>query len=396
MKVYIIGIGMGGEGTMTSEALEAVKKAEILIGARRMTEPFKNMGKPVFEEYRSAEIVRYIEESECECIAVLMSGDCGFFSGAKKLAELLPDADTEFISGISSPVYFMSKLKKEWSDCHFVSLHGKSGNVVRSVCAHEKTFFLLGGDVTAADICCKLCDYGKGDISVYIGEELGYPDEKITVGKACELTEYSASGLSVLLAENPDYERNIQCGIDDEKFVRGKVPMTKKEIRANVVTGLEIGKNDVCWDIGCGTGSVSVEMALMCENGMVCAVDKNSEAIGLTLENSRNFGCDNIEVIEGDAAEIVNELPVPDCVFIGGSSGEIESIIRIALEKNRNIRLTITAVSLETLSECIGIFDKFELEAEITQIAVTRTRKIGKHTMMSAENPIFIIKRKQT
>ena len=396
MKVYIIGIGMGSEGTMTSEALEAVKKADVLIGARRMVEPFRGMGKPVFEEYRSAEIVRYIKESDCKRAAVLMSGDCGFFSGAKKLSELLTDIETEFICGISSPVYFMSKLKKDWSDCHFVSLHGKNGNVVRSVCSHEKTFFLLGGDVTAADICKKLSDYGKGDISVYIGEELGYPNEKITVGKPCELTEYSASGLSVLLVENPDYERFVQCGIDDEKFVRGKVPMTKKEIRANVVTGLEIGKNDVCWDIGCGTGSVSVEMALMCENGKVCAVDKNPEAVGLTLENSRKFGCDNIDTIEGDAAEIVKELPVPDCVFIGGSGGEMESIIQTALSKNRNIRLTITAVSLETLSECISIFDKFELEAELTQISVTRTRKIGKHTMMSAENPIFIIKRKQT
>lgn len=394
MKVYIIGIGMGSERTMTSEALEAVKKADVLIGARRMVEPFRDMGKPVFEEHRSAEIVRYIKESGCKCAAVLMSGDCGFFSGAKKLSELLTDIETEFICGISSPVYFLSKLQKEWSDCNFVSLHGKNGNVVRSVCAHEKTFFLLGGDVTAANICKKLCDYGKGDISVYIGEELGYPNEKITVGKACELTEYSAIGLSVLLTENPEHEHHIQCGIDDEKFVRGKVPMTKKEIRANVVTGLEIGKNDVCWDIGCGTGSVSVEMALMCENGTVHSVDKNSEAIALTVENSRKFGCDNIDAIEGDAAEIVKELPVPDCVFIGGSGGEMESIIQIGLEKNRNMRLTITAVSLETLSECISIFDKFDLEAEITQISVTRTRKIVKHTMMSAENPIFIIKRK--
>lgn len=394
MKVYIIGIGMGSKENMTAEAMEAVKNADVLIGARRMIEPFKDMEKPVFEEYRSEEIVRYIKESGCQCAAVLMSGDCGFFSGAKKLAELFPDTETEFICGISSPVYFMSKLKKDWSDCNFVSLHGKSGNVVRSVCAHEKTFFLLGGDVTAADICRKLCDYGKGGISVIIGEDLGYADERITVGKARELTEYSAGGLSVMLAENPDFERFVPRGISDEAFVRGKVPMTKKEIRENVVAGLEIGKKDVCWDIGCGTGSVSVEMAVCCENGKVCAVDKNPEAIGLTAENSRKFGCDNIEVYEGDAAEKVKQLPAPDCVFIGGSGGKLESIIQTALEKNRNIRLTITAVSLETLSECTEIFDKFDIEPEITQIAVTRTRKIGGHTMMSAENPIFIIKRK--
>ena len=396
MKVYIIGIGMGSAKTMTAEAVEAVKNADVLIGAKRMIEPFRDMGKPFFEEYRSEEIVRYIKESGCQCAAVLMSGDCGFFSGAKKLSELLTDIETEYICGISSPVYFLSKLKKDWSDCHFVSLHGKSGNIVRSVCAHEKTFFLLGGEVTAADICRKLCNYGKGDITVFIGEKLGYSDERITSGKACDLTGYRGSGLSVLLAENPSPERFLPCGIDDEEFIRVKVPMTKREIRANVVAGLEIGKNDVCWDIGCGTGSVSVEMAVRCENGTVHAVDKNSAAIAITEENSLKLGCDNIVMHEGDAADLVKELPAPDCVFIGGSGGEMEEVILAALEKKRNIRLTITAVSLETLSECLRIFDKLEITAEISQISVTRTRKIGKHTMMSAENPIFIIKRKFT
>ena len=248
--------------------------------------------------------------------------------------------------------------------------------------------------MTVSRLCRRLCDYGMDDISVYIGEDLGYENERISCGKASEFLNHAASELCVLLAENPNYERHIRCGIDDEEFIRGKVPMTKKEIRANVVTGLEIGKNDVCWDIGCGTGSVSVEMALQCINGRVYSIDKNQEAVALTAENRRKFGCDNIDIIEGDAAEKAAGLPAPDCVFIGGSSGELEEIIHIALTKNSNLQLTINSVSLETLSESIRIFDKYGIEAEITQIAVTRTRKIGRHTMMSAENPVFIIKRK--
>ncbi len=394
MKVYIVGIGMGTQKTMTAEAAEAVEKADILIGAKRMIAPFKDKGKPCFDEYRSDEIVRIIAENTCQCAAVLMSGDCGFFSGAKKLTERLSDADVEVISGISSPVYFLSKLKKDWSDCNFLSLHGQNGNIVRNVCSHEKTFFLLGGEMTPKKLCQRLCGYGMGDISVYIGENLGYENEKISCGKASEFADHAAGELCVLLAENPNYERHIRCGIDDEEFIRGKVPMTKKEIRANVVTGLEIGKNDVCWDIGCGTGSVSVEMALQCINGRVFSVDKNHEAAALTAENRRKFGCDNIEIIEGDAAETIEKLPAPDCVFIGGSSGELEEIVHLALKKNSNLRLTITCVSIETLSKSCQVFDKFGIEAEITQIAVTRTRNVGVHTMMSAENPVFIIKRK--
>lgn len=394
MKVKIIGIGMGSEKNLTAEAAEAIKAADVLIGARRMLEPFKALGKPMLEEYRSEEISRFLEENEYQSPAVLVSGDCGFFSGARKLTALLKDADTELICGIASPVYFLSKLKKDWSDCHFVSLHGQNGNIVRSVCAHEKTFFLLGGSLGASDVCKKLCDYGMGDISLYIGENLGSESEKITSGKACEIVGLSTCGLSVMLAENPDYERQIPSGIDDEEFIRGKVPMTKKEVRAITVSGLEIGKNDLCWDIGSGTGSVSVEMAVRCENGTVHAVEKNPEAAALTAENSRKFGCDNIEIHEGEAAEIVGELPPPDCVFIGGSSGKIGEIVGAALDKNSNVRLTITAVSLETLVQATEAFDKLGMKSEITQIAVTRTRKVGNHTMLTAENPIYIIKRK--
>jgi precorrin-6Y C5,15-methyltransferase (decarboxylating) len=261
--------------------------------------------------------------------------------------------------------------------------------------AHKKTFFLLGGDVAAADVCRRLCEYRMGDIAVYIGKNLGYDDELIMSGKAYEFVGNDTDGLCIMLCENPDFERFTPSGIADEEFIRGKVPMTKSEVRAAVVGGLDISADSVCWDIGSGTGSVAVEMALRCGNGMVCAVEKNSEAVSLIRQNKLKFGCDNIDIYSGEAAEIVEKLPVPDAVFIGGSSGQLFGIIEKAIAMNRNLRLTVTAVSLETLSQCTAIFDKLGLEADITQIAVTRTRKVGSHTMMSAENPVWIIKRKR-
>ena len=394
MKVYIVGIGAEGKKTLTNAASEAIAAADVLIGASRMLKPFAGSGKPVYEEYRSEKIYEYLAENSFETAAVLMSGDCGFFSGAGRLIRSLSEYDTEVICGIASPVYFFSKLGKDWSDCHFVSLHGKEASIVRAVRSHRSTFFLLGGSITAAELCRRLCSYDMGDVMVYIGEELGYPDERITSGRASELTDISASELCVLLAENPDYERHIPSCISDESFIRGSVPMTKAEVRTVVVAGLDICNSDVCWDIGGGTGSVSVEMAVRCPDGRVCSVEKNEEAAALIEANRRKFGCDNIEIYQGDAGELVGELPRPDCVFIGGSGGELRKIIRIAAEKNSNIRLTVTAVSLETLSECIAVFNELDFEADIRQIAVTRTRRLGGHTMMSAENPVFIIKRK--
>ena len=134
-------------------------------------------------------------------------------------------------------------------------------------------------------------------------------------------------------------------------------------------------------------------MAFRCPDGRVYAVEKNEEAVSLTSENRIKFGCDNIEIISGNAESVIETLPAPDCVFIGGSGGSLEQIIMKVIEKNPLAKIVAAAVSLETLNQCIEIFDRIGVETEITQLAVTRTRKVGRHTMLAAENPIFIIRR---
>ena len=251
----------------------------------------------------------------------------------------------------------------------------------------------MGGDTTPAEICKRLCDYGRENIAVYIGENLGYDNEKIYCGIASDFTDTRCEKLCVMVTENPYSEQSVPFGISDNEFIRGNVPMTKSEIRGTVISKLNISRKDVCWDIGCGTGSVSVEMALQCYNGRVYAVDKNEEAVELTRQNAYKFGCDNIEIISTAAPEILSDLPAPDKVFIGGSCGKIREILNVIYEKNSKAEIVITAVSLETLNESVTAFSVFGIDSpEIVQLAVTRTKKIGNHTMLSAENPIFIIK----
>ena len=276
----------------------------------------------------------------------------------------------------------------------FVSLHGVDAPVVRSVCANRYTFFLLGGKVTPSKICNRLCEYGRGEVNVYIGENLASPNEKILYGKAYEFREYESSRLCALIVENDNYERHVPSCIADGEFNRGKVPMTKSEVRGICVAKLEINDSDICWDIGCGTGSVSIEMAFRCPKGRVISIDKNEEAISLTERNMKKFGCDNIELLSGCAEELLQSVPAPNCVFIGGSGGSAEKIITAAIQKNPYAKIIVTAVSLETLNSCMEIFSKLNSEIEISQIAVTHTRKIGSHTMLDSENPIFIISRK--
>lgn len=390
-KVAIVGIGMDGTDTLTQAGRRAIEAADLLIGAERMLRPFRHLGKREVVSYQPAPIICDCEEQH---IAVLVSGDVGFYSAAEKLLPRLEGLEVEVICGIATPVYFSARLGLSWSDMHFVSLHGANASIVRNVCAHKTTFFLLGGDVTPALLCRRLCEYGLQNVTVHIGENLSSDAEHVTSGCAKDFTEYEAERLCAVIVQNEQYERGIRAGIDDSEFIRGDIPMTKSEVRTLVVAKLGIGEGDVCWDIGCGTGSVSVEMALRGEDVSVYAVDKNAEAVALTQRNCEKFGCDNIEIIHEKAETAVSSFPPPDCVFIGGSGGSIEPIVQAAYAKNPAVRMVVTAVSLETLHQAATVFEQLGMACAITQIAVTRTRKVGSHTMLAAENPIFIIQRK--
>ncbi|MBQ9383757.1 MAG: precorrin-6y C5,15-methyltransferase (decarboxylating) subunit CbiE [Ruminiclostridium sp.] len=391
MKINIVGIGMDGEKTLTAEAKGAIEKADVLIGAKRMTEPFAALGKTVFDSWKANEIRAYLDGCGKDTAAVLMSGDCGFFSGAEALIQLLSGYDTEIIPGISTPVYMCSKLGIPWQEMRFVSLHGAIANIALSVRRNAKCFFLLGGEITPADICKRLCEYGLSDVRVHIGARLAYSDERIISGLAGGLTEVSCDGLCAVMTENGAPEKCVRAGIPDSEFERGNVPMTKAEIRAVLASKLKVCYNDIVWDIGCGTGSVSVECALAAYDGTVFAVDKCEDAAALTERNARKFGCDNINVIHGAAPDAPGGLPRPDKVFIGGASGNISAVIDKATEGDNSPKIVITAVSLETLNEAACALKEHGLTASITQLAAARYRLIGTHTMPDTQNPVFII-----
>ncbi len=389
--VSIIGIGMDGAETLTEEARQKITQADVLIGASRMLAPFCSMGKEMFNAYQSEEIAAYINHCKYDSIAVLMSGDAGFYSGAKNLLPLLSAYDVSVVSGISSPVYAANRLKMTWQDMYFVSLHGTEKNVVRIVASHKKTFILLGGDVTAAHVCRRLCAYGLSDVEVFVLSQLAAPEEKIYQGAASEFEDLDVDSLSVMVVVNRHYEKQISTGIPDEAFIRGAVPMSKAEVRAVVMSKLSPGKQDCCWDIGCGTGAVSVELARLAWEGRVVAVDKHEDAIILTEQNSRRFCCDNIEIRKGSVSGLLCGLPKPDVVFIGGASKSISHVIHAAYEKNPGVRLCMTAVSLETLLEAQNAFCDIGRDIELTQISVSHTKQVGSHHMFTAQNPVFII-----
>lgn len=397
-QLYLVGIGMGNEKNRTVEAEQICQSADLLIGARRMLQSVKTEGKAVFESYKPDEIAAYLaEHPQYETAAVLLSGDIGFYSGAKKLydaierTEGLEQIEIYPVSGISSVVYFCGKLGVSWEDVHLLSLHGRKQNLIDAVKYHEKVFVLCGEKDGIPKICCKLKEYGLGDVKVAVGTDLSYEQERIVQGTAESLMKEDFAPLSVLLICNPDVKKRIGHGLDDDLFLRGKVPMTKSEVRSISLSKLRLHKDAVVWDVGAGTGSVSIEAASLAKDGVVYAIEKKDEAIDLLEQNKRKFGTDNLEIIKGLAPEALEGLPAPTHAFIGGSSGNLKEILEVLLEQNPRVRVVINAIALETVAEAMQCLKSMAFtDVDIAQVSVAKGKKLGSYEMMMGQNPVYI------
>ena len=387
-EINIIGMGMS-EKTLTRESFELIQDADILIGAKRLINEFSKLNKPSFNAYLSDDILKIIEETDAEKIAILVSGDVGFYSAAEKLTETLKEYDPNLITGISSVSYFFAKCSLPWKDANLISCHGLDTNIVSSVRRNEYTFALTGKNIP--QLQKELVKYGFGDLKVWVGENLGSEEESIQETKITELAGKEFSSLTVLIIENPDFDSRIRTGIPDEEFIRGKVPMTKSEVRAVCLSKLALSPSDIAYDIGCGTGSVTIEMAFAAYDGKVYAFDKNEEAIDLLNENCEKFHIDNVEAICGLAPDCLKDLPVPDVAFIGGSSGNMDEIVSYLYGINSKIRFVITAVTLENAMAGLESLKNVGIGGDIVQVAVSKGKKIADLHMLIAQNPIFVI-----
>ncbi len=395
MKVALVGMGPGNPALLTGEAREAIGKAELLIGSKRLLEPFLDTGTPCREAVAPAKILGILQEGPAERAAVLLSGDTGFYSGTKGLLPLLREAgiETEILCGISSLQFFCARLGLPWEEVHSASAHGRDCDPVGLVSRFGTVFFLTGpqGEQSPQGICAALAEAGRGEARAWVGSRLSYPDEKIVSGTAGELADGVFPPLSVLLIQESPVH-HTPFGIPDGAFLRGEVPMTKEEVRSAVLGKLRPAPGDTLWDVGAGTGSVAVGMALLSPEGRVYAVERKEEACDLIRQNARRFGAGNLTVIQGTAPAVLADLPAPQAIFVGGSGGNLEAILEAALAKNPKVRVVIAAVTLETLTQAAAAFSRLPFgEVETVQLTVARAQKAGRYHLLAGQNPVFLL-----
>jgi precorrin-6Y C5,15-methyltransferase (decarboxylating) len=384
-------------------------ESESVIGARRLLDSLEALVRGKERSAITAEeaVIEAIKGGGHRVYAVLVSGDSGFFSLSRRL---LPSAraegwDVRVLAGISSVSYFASRLGISYDDALTVSFHGrlKSGsgwmererllNELTGLAAqNKKCFFLTDGTLSPELVCRTLAGRGLGSLRISVGERLSHPDEKISTGTIDDLAGAEFGVPNIICIENEAAGKNLCTNLRDADFFRGSVPMTKEDVRTVSLAKLRLKGDSICWDIGAGTGSVSCAAALAVPYGRVYAVERERDALELIRLNKQKFGCYNLEPVEGAAPEALAALPSPDSVFIGGSGGALQDIMREILAKNPRARTVINAITLETLAEVQVIIEEGGFtDAEIAQIGVNTVQKAGAYSMLRAQNPVFVI-----
>jgi precorrin-6Y C5,15-methyltransferase (decarboxylating) len=418
--LQVIGIGPGRPEWLPPAITELVKNCEILVGGSRALELFPDfMGRRYSLSGDLASSIELIGKAllEEKVVGVLVSGDPGFFSFLPRLKKEFPQERIDVYPGISSLQFAFARAGLPWQEATFASVHGRELSVLPPMVTRP-TAVLTGGENTPQKIAQFYLERGYNP-PIAVGNALAYPEELWLTTDAEHLAEekrllknalvilYPTSGQETMADYKPNnqQERNViqdnrpstkratgcRIGIPDEEFTRGKVPMTKAEIRVQVLAKAQISLSDRVVDIGAGTGSISIEAAALAADGVVYAIEHNPEAQALILTNQRKFGVTNLQLISGAAPDVFGELPPVEVCIIGGSNGRLPEILK-QVPLVAGGRVVLTAVTIETVAQGLKLLTELNYQdIDTVSIQAVRWKAVQTLHMAQAMNPIFIL-----
>jgi precorrin-6B C5,15-methyltransferase / cobalt-precorrin-6B C5,C15-methyltransferase len=432
-RIFIIGIGYK---PLDKRSREIILRSETILSSARLFDVFA-----LYEEYNAVmdriRVINNIGETmdfmkaalnkhETSTITLLASGDPMFFGIGRRALEEFGKDLCEILPDMSSMQLAFARIKEPWDDALLMSLHGGPdpkrlrkleyalGDIPSLVVRHKRIGILTdkvnNPSVIAQTLLSSCGDTPLPALRLYVCEKLGYPNERVIEGSASEIAALSFSDPNVVIIKNTEVSKsdalphplnsilgahNIRFGLTEDEILHSRGLITKDEVRATTIHKLRLPSTGVLWDIGAGSGAVSMEAARLCPDLRIYAVEKDAEQIDNIIQNCRRFRLSNVDIIKGVAPEALSELPSPDSVFIGGSGGRIDDIISYAAGRMPAGVIVVNAATLETFTLATNALNKARYSVEASQISVSRMKPIGEGHFFSAQNPIFVIQGKK-
>lgn len=409
-KITIMGIGDDGLEGLTPQALEIIRRARTVFGPANLIDNMVNAPESSSDQILlplSADLdtmAESIEQAGQAPYVLLASGDPLFYGTARYLCERLGKDRFEVFPHVSSMQLAFARVKESWDEAYLTNLASQTvSRVVERVRTAEKVGVFTSAEHPPSHLAAALLDAGIDYFTAYVCENLGSPDERVTLGTLQEISQQSFSNLNVMILvrmpDVPDRPAAMQgkrlFGNPDECFLQSRPKrglLTQSEVRVIALSEMDLGPTSVVWDVGAGSGSVAIEAAQLAQAGRVFAIEMDPEDYNLLLENSGKFGVGNLTPILGEAPTAWMDLPDPDAVFVGGTGRAVVSLVQSAWSRLKpGGRLVVNIASLHNLTSVESALRELNAEPRVLMINLSRSQEQLELLRLEAANPSFLI-----
>ena len=405
-KVFIIGIGDDGLRALTEQARQILASADVIFAAEHTLRLVAELAaeKVAIGSELDETVRRIARERGQRRMVVLAGGDPLFYGVARYLCDRLGKEHFEVLPHVSSMQLAFARVKESWEEAYLTNLSARPlETVIDRIRTAETVGLFTSPEHAPGAIARELLGRGIDYFRAYVCENLGGPDERVTQGELADVAEMDFSPLNVMiLVRKPDRPDRPRAGArfqrfgnPDDAFVQSKPKsglITQAEVRALGLAQMAIRPGSVVWDIGAGSGSVSIEAAQLADGGQVYAVEQDAEDCELIRTNAERFGVSNVQVVRGQAPAVLDGLPAPDSVFVGGTGHEIGDILQMAYGRLKpEGRLVVNVATLESLAAAHATLRRLAGDVGLWMVNLARgTYQLGT-VRFDAANPTFLL-----
>jgi precorrin-6B C5,15-methyltransferase / cobalt-precorrin-6B C5,C15-methyltransferase len=405
-KLVIVGIGDDGEAGLTESARRVVAEADLILGAPATLRLLPaTTGRKLALDPEMPSALRQVREAMAHHRPVLVSsGDPLFYGVARYLCDRLGKDQFEVVPHVSSMQLAFARVKESWEDAYLTSLAGRPLEaIVDRIRTAERVGLFSSDDLPPSRLAQALLDRGIDYFRAYVCEHLGSPDERVTQGELADLVSMEFDPLHVLiLVRKPDRPDRASrggryriFGNADDAFAqtlpkRGLI--TTAEVRAIALAQLDIRPTSIVWDIGAGSGSVSIESAQLAHQGMVYAIEPEPADVATIQANAEAFSVPNIRPVAGRAPEVLASLPEPDAIFVGGTGRQVVLVLSAAYAHlATGGRMVVNVATIDGLATAHETLKKLAGEVQVWNVLISRGIEQMDRVRFEAINPSYLL-----
>ncbi|QDS89642.1 Precorrin-6Y C(5,15)-methyltransferase [decarboxylating] [Rosistilla ulvae] len=404
-KIQIVGVGDDGVEGLTNHARALIEAADVLVGPANLL-PKVAIGPSERMESGSdlQRLSEILEGLASRNVVLLAGGDPLFYGTARFLCDSLGKDRFEVVPHVSSMQLAFARVKESWDDAYLTNLATQPlDRVVERIRTADRVGLFTTEEITPSALAAALLDRRIDYFNVYVCENLGSPDERVTQGDLSSLQGQTFGPLNVMVlvrregvADRPQQmEGKRLFGNPDDQFLQSKPKrglLTPMEVRCIALAVMDLGPTSIVWDVGAGSGSLAIEASQIVSGGQVYAIEMDAEDFGLMTDNAQRYGCDTLIPVHGQAPEALAALPDPDVIFVGGTGRAVADLVDQIFDRLRPAgRFVVNVASPENLVGVQAAFQRRNVEPSVRMVNVARGNYQLDRLRFEAVNPSFLI-----